>query len=365
MRAARAGRYRLFEHFRRTLPRVGGPGAFAAAACFIAIAVLARAPLEEAAQGALPPFITIYPAIVLASVAGGIRVGAIASIAGGLIAWRLWLTPQEQAVFSASVLTAGFFVLGSSISVAASGSVRLLLDRVSSLEAERAAAVRESIHRIKNLIAIVQATSMKIARQTNDQAVYLENFHQRLAALATAQDVLVRTDWRDADINDVVNSALAPFVDDPRLRIERGADLLVPAPIVAGLSLGLYELATNALKYGALARADGLATLSWRTGNERCIVEWRESGGGFSKGREGVGTALIRSAVGALKNARVDYSIDRTAVVCRFEWPCGRIVRGQPPRDASALPPAPPPAQAAARRTLRRTSRSPRNLFHQ
>ena len=168
------------------------------------------------------------------------------------------------------------------------------------VEERRSLLLREMNHRIKNLLATVQA----IANQTfKDRATpdSLRAFGSRLAAMAAAHDLLVTEHWESSDLQATVAAALAPFgagrfgIEGPRVRITARA--------AVSLSMVLHELATNAAKYGALGVPAGQVAVRWwleeGESGERFRFTWTESGGPpvEEPDRRGFGTKLIETAL--------------------------------------------------------------------
>jgi two-component sensor histidine kinase len=308
----------------RALPRVGGVGAFIAGATAVALAGILHGAFDSTAQEPLPPFITFYPAVVIASLCGGPRVGLAAAVITLLIAWYFWIPEYESflIVGAAMSMTVAIYAIAAVLLALIIGAARLSLDRVAESEAERGLAARESVHRIKNLIAVVQALASKIEREVTTPEEFRNLLTQRLAALDRAQNVLVREDWNDVDLGEVIDGALAPFLPNPGMKLTRGPDAIVPARYVSGLCLALYELSTNAMKYGALAGGRGPVNLSWRCENGACLLEWREqraNAGAIEN--SGFGTLLIKSALSRDRDTRVDYEFTPSEVVAVFRWP--------------------------------------------
>jgi two-component sensor histidine kinase len=179
------------------------------------------------------------------------------------------------------------------------GFARAILDDAAASEAERDNAAKESVHRIKNLLAVVQAIARKIGTETNNLPDHQEMPQARLSALDVAQSVLVRRDWTNANLDEIVKGTLAPSLPNPRLVVTGGPPVIVPARFVSGLCMALYELCTNGLKYGALAPGGGRATLDWRIDVGCNVLEWREttSGDNAAVERSGFGSILIRTAL--------------------------------------------------------------------
>jgi two-component sensor histidine kinase len=174
------------------------------------------------------------------------------------------------------------------------------------------------------LIAVVQAISTKVSRQSNSFADYNAKFASRLAALASAQDVLVKTEWENVRVCEIIDSALAPFRPNPALVVRPGPDIILPARFVSGVSLALYELATNAMKYGALLARSGSVDLTWASHGNRARVIWREVPTDAKRpiGEDtGFGTILIQSAFNRASGTRVHYEVTDAGVTAEFEWP--------------------------------------------
>jgi two-component sensor histidine kinase len=88
-------------------------------------------------------------------------------------------------------------------------------------------------------------------------------FTDRLDALAKAHDILAEENWRSADCREVVERSLAPHrIGQRRFQIS-GPSLRLSARQALSLALALNEIATNAVKYGALRAPDGRIAISW------------------------------------------------------------------------------------------------------
>jgi two-component sensor histidine kinase len=145
----------------------------------------------------------------------------------------------------------------------------------------------ELMHRLKNTLAMVQS----IASRTFSDAQEKEAFQARLMALAEAHDVL-QQHWSAASMRTTVEALLA--LHGHRFDIA-GPDVQLGAKATVGLSLILHELATNAIKYGALSVPQGRVSLHWHIQADELAVSWRESGGPTvaTPSRQGFGSRLI------------------------------------------------------------------------
>ena len=109
-----------------------------------------------------------------------------------------------------------------------------------------------------------------IARQTAESASstpeFLSRFNGRIFSLSRAHDVLTDADWRGARIFDLVRSQIALYAED-RLAsvIMEGENGFLRPNAAQYVGLALHELTTNALKYGALSRDDGMIVVRFET----------------------------------------------------------------------------------------------------
>jgi PAS domain S-box-containing protein len=160
--------------------------------------------------------------------------------------------------------------------------------------------LNESKHRIKNTLATVQAIARQSLRHT--KADELQTFLSRLQALGEAHEVLTIENWHQAPLREVVSRALKPFASIRENRfIADGPPIWVQANTSLNLTLCLHELATNAVKYGALSNGTGQVRVSWETTGEahqrRLHLTWQETGGPPVREprHKGFGSLLIQS----------------------------------------------------------------------
>lgn len=161
------------------------------------------------------------------------------------------------------------------------------------LERERALVMGETTHRLKNTLALVQAIAQQTLRDVPDRE-RVQAFDDRLHALASAHDVLLQHEWNGADLQGLVETALGRVADRARFAVE-GPQLVVKAPIAQNVSLLVHELATNAIKYGALTQEGGRVSVSWMRDGDLVRMEWRERGGppATAPKRRGFGSRLV------------------------------------------------------------------------
>jgi PAS domain S-box-containing protein len=140
----------------------------------------------------------------------------------------------------------------------------------------------ELMHRTNNLLAVVQAIARETGRKSPDPAEFLPAFSARLEGLGVSSSLLAREDWRGALLEDLLRAQVAPLAAADRFDVD-GPDVLLSPRAVQNLGLAFHELATNALKYGALSVAAGKVSVSWEVreigGARELHLVWREHGG--------------------------------------------------------------------------------------
>lgn len=168
-------------------------------------------------------------------------------------------------------------------------------------EEQAAAAARQEVminelnHRVKNTLAMIQS----LARQSfsGSEPVALESFTERLVALSRAHDLLTERTWLNADLAEVVARTLGPYGERARFT---GPPLSLTPNSAVTMSMILHEMATNAVKYGALSADEGLVEVHWTLdGDHSLTLIWRERGGPpvTAPGRDGFGSRLITASV--------------------------------------------------------------------
>lgn len=162
--------------------------------------------------------------------------------------------------------------------------------------------MRELSHRSKNLLAVVQAMARQTAKACDHFSQFEERFTGRIQALAQSHDVLVRHNWEAARLQTLVEVQLTPFMDAGKARFQiSGPEVWIRPEAMQYLGMALYELATNATKYGSLSSPTGSVSIEWRIEPRGGVrLTWRECGGPAvdTPERRGFGrTVLERMAV--------------------------------------------------------------------
>ncbi|WP_168219729.1 sensor histidine kinase [Pseudotabrizicola formosa] len=160
------------------------------------------------------------------------------------------------------------------------GMINIAADETANVEVQtREDAMRmELSHRMKNMFAVTSSVVSSSLRAAPDLQRARETVPARIRALGQAQQMLQATSA--LDITEVIDRCLAAHLDRSERFSSEGPPILLKPDQALGLSLILFELATNAVKYGALSRAEGSVRISWTLAEDgQLSLVWQEQGG--------------------------------------------------------------------------------------
>ncbi len=184
--------------------------------------------------------------------------------------------------------------------------------------------INELNHRVKNTLATVQSMAAQALRGGADPATAYSRFEARLMGLAEVHDVLTRERWHGADLREVAERAMRPFAAaaSGQVRIDGDSVWLQPRGALT-MALVLHELATNAVKYGALSVDTGRVRLAWTfdPASERLGMTWTERDGPTvaPPTRRGFGSRLIERALRSDLQGAATMTYAPTGLVCQMD----------------------------------------------
>lgn len=179
-------------------------------------------------------------------------------------------------------------------------------------EAHRQLLVQELGHRIKNTLATVQSIVSQTVRSGDYPPELTEVLNKRIDALGGAHDILTGRSLDKATLVETVARALKPFRGEGgRIKIVGGEYAGMSGQSSTALTMALHELATNAVKYGALSNETGIVEVDWHFEGDRFVFTWTETGGPDVKvpTRTGFGSRMIERALTAslAGSAKIEY----------------------------------------------------------
>jgi PAS domain S-box-containing protein len=195
--------------------------------------------------------------------------------------------------------------------------------------------IHELNHRVKNILAMVQAIALQTLSTSASPEASRKALEQRLVALASAHDVLTRESWDGAELADIITGVMAAY--EARVR-PKGPKVRLEPKAAVSLAMTLHELATNAVKYGALSRDQGWVGLDWKATPAAAGLDlritWTEHGGPPVEPptRTGFGTRLITRSLSAEQgSAELVYAPE--GLICRMA-----LIAKSPAPKSSGVP---------------------------
>jgi PAS domain S-box-containing protein len=204
-------------------------------------------------------------------------------------------------------------------------------------EAQSKMLIDELNHRVKNTLSTVQSIVWQTLRTPSDPKVIRESIESRLSALSRSHDLLTREKWESAGLLDIVHDALEPFgVSGGRAdRIAiMGENIRFPPKSALALGIAFNELATNAVKYGALSNAAGSILIEWTIettpAGQQLLLNWKEKDGPpvAPPAHKGFGSRVIERGLAHELEGIIHLDYRPDGLVCTMDIP---LPRG--PRD--------------------------------
>lgn len=207
-----------------------------------------------------------------------------------------------------------------------------VLDQTARDRAEHAELfVLELKHRAKNMFAVISAISHQIGAKSLSHSDFESAFDNRLRSFAASYDLLARENWQAPSILDLVRSQLA-FVNeqDASTISMEGPSVRLSANHAEYLGLAIHELATNALKHGALSVPSGKLRIQWsvdKTTN-RFQFDWQELGGPMvaPPERKGFGRIILESVVPATFVGKAEFRTPTSGITWHLDAPMTAIM---------------------------------------
>jgi two-component sensor histidine kinase len=192
--------------------------------------------------------------------------------------------------------------------------------------------LNELNHRVKNTLASVQSIARQSLLNAKDIETYHKAFEARLMALSQTHNLLTAQNWEGASLFDILAAELRPHGGGregggARFTLQGDQDIWLRPKAAVALGMAIHELATNALKYGALSTPSGHVALNLRLQepqpDRRLVIEWTESGGPtvVKPERQGFGSRLLERGLAGELAGRVRLDYHPTGLTCRMELP--------------------------------------------
>ena len=265
---------------------------YGSAVVITCVAILAGAALHPLVPERI--FITLFPAVAAISLISGLVPAMVAALIMGHAAIIFWMPPVWGWPEHGPALSNLFVFLGMSAIIAGLGHlVRQLVSEVRTAEAAAELRAAEMNHRIQNIFNVIVALGRGAVPKDDPVAQeFWSNFEGRLRGLSSAQHLILKPE-KTAELEPLLRRVLAGH-DQGRFVLQGPSCKVVNSTL---LVLGIHELATNALKYGALSVESGTVQVKWSIGPSDVTIEWTEIGGPpvVAPIREGFGSKVLKS----------------------------------------------------------------------
>ncbi len=333
-----------FKAVRGELTPTKKAASYALALVVFAVALALRFWLEPTLPQGFP-FLTFFPAVVIAGFLFGVRQGAMVAVLAGFASWYFFISPQDGGVNSGTLTALLLYVIVVStdlflLSLMMSAYRAELIARrdLERMGEEREMLTNELDHRLKNVFATMNAVITLSQRHAATSGELAQKLKERLNAMARSSLLLRNAGPAGpTTLRSVVEQALSPFGAGDTNRFT----LAGPVVSAAGqtsvvLSLILHELGTNAAKYGALSTGRGHIDVTWKeifrveTPDEPDLeIVWCERGGPqpeTDSERKGFGSTLISRVIGML-NGEAQVAFPATGAIVIMTIPMRSIAK--------------------------------------
>jgi two-component sensor histidine kinase len=180
-------------------------------------------------------------------------------------------------------------------------------------------------HRINNILATIRAVARRTRARSENLDVFAAAFDQRLAAIARTHRLLSRTDSADVELREVLMQELSAHgaVEGENLALA-GPEIRLAPRQAQVLGMAFHELATNAVKHGALSARGGRIDVAWEIAlnDEQARIRWREAGVtiGRAPDRRGYGSEILEKAIPQMLHGSFERRFDPDGLQCLISF---------------------------------------------
>jgi PAS domain S-box-containing protein len=186
-------------------------------------------------------------------------------------------------------------------------------------------------HRVKNVLAAVQAVASHTMRASSSMEHFVAALDGRIRSMASTHELLSHRRWLGIPLAELVERELAPYTTGSNAEIG-GPEVMLNAEAGQTMATVLHELVTNAAKYGALSVPSGRVSIRWRvplngSKNDKLVLTWRETGGPsvVPPTKSSYGMQVVRELVPYDLGGTVDHVLAPDGAQCQLEIPLGHL----------------------------------------
>jgi two-component sensor histidine kinase len=202
------------------------------------------------------------------------------------------------------------------------------------VEEQQGKLVAELDHRVKNVLATVQAIAAQTLQASSTMEHFVAALDGRIRSMGLTHELLSHRRWRGIPLAELVGRELAPYATGSNTEFS-GPEVMLSAEAGQAMATVLHELVTNAAKHGALSASTGRVSIDWRlplngSASGRLALSWRETGGPLvvSPSKSGYGMDVVRSVIPYELGGTVDHVLAPEGARCRMEIPLAHLRAG-------------------------------------
>jgi PAS domain S-box-containing protein len=195
--------------------------------------------------------------------------------------------------------------------------------------------VAELDHRVKNLLSTISAVAAHTMDASSSMQHFVAALDGRIRSMALTHELLSGHRWQGIPLRQLLERELAPYVTQSNTDI-KGPDVLLSAEAGQTVAMVVHELTTNAAKYGALSRREGLVLVRWQwpfngRGAEQLSIEWKEMGGPpvDARHKSSYGSSVITDLIPYELGGTADLLFAPAGLRCRLNIPAEWIKTGR------------------------------------
>jgi two-component sensor histidine kinase len=191
--------------------------------------------------------------------------------------------------------------------------------------------VAELDHRVKNVLATVQAVASHTMQASGSMEHFVTALDGRIRSMASTHELLSHRRWLGIPLAELVERELAPYTTGSNVEIG-GPEVMLNAEAGQTMATVLHELVTNAAKYGALSVPSGRVSIRWRvplngSATDKLVLTWRETGGPLvvPPRKSSYGMQVVRELVPYELGGTVDHVLAPEGAQCQLEIPLAHV----------------------------------------
>jgi PAS domain S-box-containing protein len=212
------------------------------------------------------------------------------------------------------------------------------------VEEQQRKLVAELDHRVKNVLATVQAVAAHTMDASSSMQHFVAALDGRIRSLGSTHEILSHRGWLGMPLAELVQREVAPYPTGSNAEI-CGPEVMLSAEAGQVMGMVLHELVTNAAKYGALSAPSKRVSIRWclslnGSAGGRLVFTWRETGGPVivSPSKSSYGMNVVRELIPYELGGTVEYVLCPEGAQCQMDIPLARLGGGSPSNHDPFLP---------------------------